>query len=384
MNKQAFLDKLERLAAALPDVDREKLVEYYSEMIDDRVEEGIPEEEAVSMLGDPSDLARELGGGATQQAVPKSGTACESVPALNGLRIRVANADVGLLREALENGAAAQLRFSDPERFTWRVDGDVMEIIEREPEGARFSLRRVVELLTSPSPRFTVALAGDLAGALEYTSAGGDFEAKGVGFGTARLHSASGNIELKALSCNAALEIDAKSGDVRLDVVSAGEARVKTASGDITATDLTTAGELRLEAASGDIELRNARGDSLSLSTHSGDIEVDRGTAGAANIHSASGDVRLEELETDPTLAVETASGDIDLRRCIARQTQLKTTSGDVTVRLEPLPNGYDISTNTVSGSIEFDDGAPEGTEGPQPRITVNTVSGDIDIQPVR
>ncbi len=383
MDKQTFLNELDRLAGTLPVMDRGKLIEYYAEMIDDRMEDGLSEAEAVAMMGDPADLARELTDGVSRQAAVREDAASESVSALNGLRIRVANADVILLREAPADGAAAQLRFSDPQRFTWCMDGDVMQIVEREPEGAMFSLRRIVDLLASPGPRVTVALAGDLDGTLEFASGGGDLRSDGVAFGAARLHSASGDIELKSLACADALEIDVRSGDVDLDTVSAGGLRIKSASGDISATGVTAAGDLRLETASGDIDIRDVKGECLALSTLSGDIGVDRGAVGATSVHSASGDVQLKRLETDPTLSVDTASGDIDLRRCIARQTRLKSASGDVTVRLEPLPCGYDITARTVSGSCRFDDGAPERADGPRPQIAVNTASGDIDIRPI-
>lgn len=38
----------------------EKSLEYYSEMIDDQIEDGIPEEEAVSAMGAPEEIARQI------------------------------------------------------------------------------------------------------------------------------------------------------------------------------------------------------------------------------------------------------------------------------------------------------------------------------------
>ena len=51
MNKQDFLDALRRELRNLPEAEIEKSVSYYSEMIDDTVENGLTEEQAVTSLG---------------------------------------------------------------------------------------------------------------------------------------------------------------------------------------------------------------------------------------------------------------------------------------------------------------------------------------------
>ena len=51
MNKEAFLMELRGALAGLPAEDIEERVAFYSEMIDDRMEEGLTEEEAVAQTG---------------------------------------------------------------------------------------------------------------------------------------------------------------------------------------------------------------------------------------------------------------------------------------------------------------------------------------------
>lgn len=51
MNKEQFLIELASALSGLPDDDIEKTLEFYSEMIDDRIEEGLSEEESVADLG---------------------------------------------------------------------------------------------------------------------------------------------------------------------------------------------------------------------------------------------------------------------------------------------------------------------------------------------
>lgn len=60
MNKPEFLEALEKRLSGLPLEDIEKSKEYYSEMIDDRVEDGLSEEEAVEALGDIESIVSEI------------------------------------------------------------------------------------------------------------------------------------------------------------------------------------------------------------------------------------------------------------------------------------------------------------------------------------
>lgn len=56
MTKQEFNEALRRRLAGLPPADVEATLEYYNEMIDDRVEEGLSEAEAVDALGSMEDI----------------------------------------------------------------------------------------------------------------------------------------------------------------------------------------------------------------------------------------------------------------------------------------------------------------------------------------
>lgn len=60
MNKQEFLAALRARLSALPREELEQSLEYYREMIDDRVEEGLSEEEAVAALGSVEEIAAQI------------------------------------------------------------------------------------------------------------------------------------------------------------------------------------------------------------------------------------------------------------------------------------------------------------------------------------
>ncbi len=60
LNKQDFTANLRDFLSGLPDGDIEERIDFYSEMIDDRIEDGLSEEEAVKEAGDPEEIAEEI------------------------------------------------------------------------------------------------------------------------------------------------------------------------------------------------------------------------------------------------------------------------------------------------------------------------------------
>ena len=60
MNKNEFLAELRERLSGLPKEDIEKSVEYYSEMIDERIEDGLSEEDAVSAVGSVDEAVSQM------------------------------------------------------------------------------------------------------------------------------------------------------------------------------------------------------------------------------------------------------------------------------------------------------------------------------------
>ena len=60
MNKEQFLQQLAYHIAGLPQSDVMHWLEYYDEMLDDRIEDGMSEEDAIAALGEPLQIARQI------------------------------------------------------------------------------------------------------------------------------------------------------------------------------------------------------------------------------------------------------------------------------------------------------------------------------------
>ena len=60
MNKTEFLQRLRNRLSGLPQDDIEERLSFYAEMIEDRIEEGFTEDEAVAAVGSVNDIAAQI------------------------------------------------------------------------------------------------------------------------------------------------------------------------------------------------------------------------------------------------------------------------------------------------------------------------------------
>lgn len=60
MNKQQFLENLKNALGNLPEEDINQSLDFYSEMIDDRIEDGLSQEAAVAEIGDVNKIAAQI------------------------------------------------------------------------------------------------------------------------------------------------------------------------------------------------------------------------------------------------------------------------------------------------------------------------------------
>lgn len=60
MDKNTFLTELQKRLKGLPEEDVQRTLEYYREMLEDRMDEGLSEEEAVADMGSVEEIAEPL------------------------------------------------------------------------------------------------------------------------------------------------------------------------------------------------------------------------------------------------------------------------------------------------------------------------------------
>ena len=60
MNKENFILELKKSLSELPEKEVDERIAFYTEMLDDRIEEGLSEEEAVAAVGTVDEIVAQI------------------------------------------------------------------------------------------------------------------------------------------------------------------------------------------------------------------------------------------------------------------------------------------------------------------------------------
>ena len=82
MTKQAFFTELKARLSGLPSAEANERFSFYDEMINDRIEDGLSEEEAVAQVGTPEEISNQI-----LSEIPLSALVKEKVRSKRALRV---------------------------------------------------------------------------------------------------------------------------------------------------------------------------------------------------------------------------------------------------------------------------------------------------------
>ena len=370
MTKQEFLDRLEAGLAGTG--DGESVLEFYREMIADRMEDGMAEEEAVAQVGTVEEILANCVQSVT--VVPRENGA--HAAKIRRVVIQEREFDIhicptqepryrlegqGRYHEVrLEDGTLRILRNKEP--LPRRLfSGSSGEMTLYLPQGCYESLD-----ITTASGGMEIAQSFD---SVRVSGASSDIALSGTFGGRVEIQTASGDVELGGVFGDA-LRVKTASGDVELNGRFSQRVQIQTGSGEISAKEAGF-GSVNLRTASGDIDLYNVLADTLEIHCASGDLELNRVCGKSLVLESRSGDMDLEDTLSKGTFRCKTVSGDMDLQRVDGQDMYLETVSGDIS---GSLLHGKHFTTGTVSGDIDVEGGTPIGN------CRIATVSGDVKL----
>lgn len=334
MNKQEFLDALQGGLSGLPKEDLQRILDFYSEIIDDCVEDGLSQEEAVATLGSVDEILASLQTESPHHTASQPQTQTITGPSAvtqvhqpfssisitaSDCTIRLLPATDGVCRVSYHHPAQVGLSIT--------VDQDTLTIRQQDKRSWLERLRG-----SWGGGEIELYLPGTLYQNLSIHTASGSVEIPNAfTFYHTRLHVVSGSVHC---SCGVKerLELKAVSGKLWVEGQNS--------------PDL----QLWVKTISGRITLRDILCDSLTVISTSGATDV---TA----------------LVATSSLCATSVSGKVLLTDCDAGSLELKTVSGKVSSCLR-TPKVF--STHTVSGRVSV----PTCTEGAPCRIT--TTSGSI------
>lgn len=398
MNKTQFLEELSRRLEGLSDAERRIALDFYAELISDRMEEGMSEEEAVAALGSIDQIVRDAAP-ELQSMVQSKPQTPPSMPdrsrtafhePVRAISSSSGSANISVLCAALPEGTTALVEYRLPKdaSCTCRIQ-DGMLYVQYTSQRRTFSLMELLRGETGASIQVTLADRALVRG--EITSSSGDAVLSGLAFsGSLNVSSSSGDISLKDVSAQGECSVSSHSGDLTLFTFASGSLRAQTVSGDANLqnaridgpctvqstsgdtliVDAQCGGALQLYSTSGDVEARDVFAGDVSASAVSGDVMLRRIEGRSASAESSSGDVALENIRSDSVTAVS-KSGDIEVHDVDAQHLKLSTISGDIK---GTLTGEYDFRAHSGSGSVR----APK-SHGSR-CVDAQSVSGDVTL----
>lgn len=305
MKKVEFLVKLREALEALPSEEQIRSVAFYEEVLDDRIEDGMDEEEAVAALGTVEDIARrileEVPG---TLSIPKKSDGYDRYEKkqydtnndkVRGVRIFTKNCPVNI---EVSPDRDIHVYYTDTEWEHYEIQcTDGLLEIRAVPTGDFFN--RLWSMFHWKERTLTVELPGSFVGGAYVETTNGAFYVRGVTFGgRLELHTTNGAVKLESTQApgiyartsngvirllrvtSASIMANTSNGAVMFDRISSPDIFVETSNGAVKGSVLGGMSEYRIESrtSNGKSNLPSRKSDgakSLKAITSNGVITVD-------------------------------------------------------------------------------------------------------------
>jgi len=401
MNKAQFISELSDRLSLLDSDERQRFISYCCEMIDDRIEDGMSEEEAVAAIGSIDEITREVltehpaEAAAPEKAAiqPQIITFAEPI-----CRLDVEHKDVGLtiVSGKLPEGETVRIELELAEEPFMHCEVNngtlILRRVEAEKNGFLDNLFRRFIRFGSFSYTCKVTLAENalLSGSIQGSS--GSCRLSVLNFsGDLTAGNGSGCTRISSITAQRA-QLQSASGSLWISSVSAEDITAGVSSGSIRANDINCR-RLELRASSGAVRAESIKADAFSLSSSSGSVRASCISATTVNVKASSGSVRLADINAQDmsvntssgaaalsnaaltgTLTASMSSGTMKLSSVEAAEMSLSSGSGIISGTLCGDPESYSFCANSRSGHISV-----PNTNGPR-RVEVKTGSGIISL----
>ena len=365
MNKKEFLAALRAGLAGLPEADVQHWLDFYSEIIDDRMEEGIAEVEAVADVGPVHDIVGQILSETPKRPMTGSGTMKGSKkPVIFGVLIAVAAVfflllwGLNALRADLSLFVGSFSQTIDPPALTPSPDSQEFNILAQMVEEPFSNIT-----VDAVACNINLVPSTDGTCQVEYPT-GDQLECSvSVQQNTLRIifrdhRSWTDNMNASPLEITLYLP-QSQYEQLNLDSVS----------GSITVPEDFSFSQAQVSTTSGKLEFYAPVSGNLTLESVSGTMEVSKVSPQSLSLSSTSGSIHASQVVVMETWDIDSVSGQVTLTDCDASSLVINTISASVKASLRSEKT---FSTQTVSGDVEV---PSDSSGGP---CNISTVSGDI------
>lgn len=328
MNKQEFMKQLDTKFDNLIHSDAKKLLEYYSELIDDKIEDGINEDKVISSLGNIDLIAKKL---IEELNLSKSKKNTNTTNNINNFYI--------------DSLKTCEFKVSDIELINIKVNYSDIIVEESYDENIYIEYKSEYnELLCENKSIYITDVYNDSDSSVMFIS--GD------------------KIKIK-IPQNSNIDL-----------------KINSLSGDVSVIDIKNIKFISIHTINGDIEIENTMVTfKLNIISGSGDVLFKDNKVNTFNVDTSSGDVNLIDSSFDNLVKLKSSSGDISVNNCVYNDNVVvKVTSGDFVSQSMTINRNIDIKTVSGDGKVCVIGSYTDFNTGLK-NITTSTVSGDMRIK---
>lgn len=372
MTREQFMDALKAALEGMQEEEREGVLSYYNEMIDDRMEAGMTEEAAVKAMEPVREIA--------SRVLEEAGIAPEKEKQPdqdNRQEIRRPADTVRELRVQAEN-KRVRVEAGEEEEIILRYTIGSNDIYRLHEDDGVLTL----EHKTRPMSSFInekggdgLSLEGILSGVGSLIKNLGDFITSGSVFGG---DPTANEIEVTLpKTMLARLTVGTSNGSVSVeDVTFAQTLNLHTSNGAIKLEDVNCAQKILCATSNSRITLDDVNVSAARLTTSNGRVTLDDVYAREdVEVVNSNGGIVVEESTVDGLLRLTTSNGRVELDAAAAARINIKTSNGGVTGTIKGSREDYTITSSTTNGANQLGN-----REGGEKELRVVTSNGAITL----
>jgi len=360
MNREEFKLRLAARLAALTDEERTEVFNYIDECLDEAIENGENENEALERLGDPDEASRQLlADRETKSAAPEQTAAfINSYDSAELRGVRIAAREAGINVTSMATGTVrVKYDVHKEEEFRVNIEDGVLVIKEWVPQRWMLWLKAIINLGWE-GKRWIIELTlpKQFDGFIELESSNHSVSVEQINVSS-----------LSARTSNGRIIVDG--------VKSAGELTVTSSNGTTSLRNSSAAGNVRVETSNGRAEAETVDcGGDMAVRTSNGRLTIESCNSVSINAKTSNGGASLTQVTAEKELAVKTSNGAIEVDAISAgKQIKLTSSNSSITGRLSGSASQYTIVTRTSNGKAL----PPSGGNGPT-RLEATTSNGRI------
>lgn len=330
MKSNEFLNELKAHLSSIPDDEQNIIIEYFSEIISDKIDDGQNEEQIISELGSPESIAKTIIQDYQENNVQpeKSNKRFEQIEKeyeacnIKSIKVDINNSTVILKQNNNDNIKITYFTNKYCPKKIENIDGNIT--LEKDLTSQKSIMKQII---------------GNF---LIWT-----------------IHDPKTIIEIPRKCTNLKLDIHTNNAKALVDNITAKNLNVKTSNGKI--------------------HISNLNSNEVLLHTSNGGISADNTAVKSFNAKTSNGRIDLIDVNSPNKLHIKTSNGAISIKNILSDDISLVTSNGKIDGNIIGEINNYNISSKTSNGNNSL---KVYNNQNPNPNknLLAHTSNGDIAV----